>query len=558
MPMAAVGIAVVLVACTAGSPPASAPTEPAPSSATATSSDASTEPTAPTAPPGVVRVQGCEPRSLLPSDSTTRCGATVVRALFTPLVDLDPVDATPRWGSEAPDAVAADVVSIDARRWEIELKEGWEFHDGTPVTAESFVQAWDFAAYGPNAQANAFLFAPILGFEELHCPRPGCEPTAEHMRGLRVLDELTLEIVLAAPDRFLPRRLGHHAFSPLPAAALEDPVGWGEAPVGNGPFRMEGGWQHGERISLRAHEDHAGTVPSAERIDLVLHDDAEEAWRDLAAGGLDVADALPPARRAAAREEFPRVTREGDDVQALVVPTHRPELQDDRLALALSKAINRPALIERQLYHAARPARGLVPSAVSDETNRCGHRCSFDPDEARDLLARTEFPAGGIELWFDRGATQEAWVRGIARQWRAHLGLDDHQVRVRSLPHTMWVSHLQDQRIGGLHPIGWSMDVASPLEYLRQLHGPGGLFNFDRYAGAEAGARLAEAAGARTEREAMAALRRLERDIMDDMHHIPLWTLTHEAFHTTRVTGLALDVEGLVQLTQLAVVDEDE
>lgn len=557
-PAAAMVVVVCVVAgCTDGADPATAPS-PAGTSPVVAATETSTEPTPVDAPPGVVRVQGCEPRSLLPSGAATRCGATAVKGLFTPLVELDPVDATPRWGDDADHAVAASVSSIDARRWEIELEDGWEFHDGTPVTAESFVDAWNFAAYGPHAQANAFLFEPILGFDSLHCPQPGCEPTADEMRGLRVIDELTFEVVLSAPDGTLPRRLGHLALSPLPPDAFEDPEGWGEAPVGNGPFRMEGSWVHGERISLRAHDDYAGTPPEAEGIDLVLYDDGEDAWQDMVDGRLDVLDALPPPRRDQAREALQRVTRHGDDLQALVVPSRQPDLDDDRLAVALSKAIDRRGLIRQHLDNTARPARGLVPPVVSDETDRCGHRCRFDPEAAREWLDRVGMPQGGIELWFDRDSTQEPWVRAIARQWREHLGLEDHQVRVRSLPHTMWVSHLQDQRIGGLYPIGWSMDVASPLEYLEELHGPNGLFNFDRYVGAEVGARLAQAAAARTDREARLGMRRLEQDILEDMHHIPLWVLTHEVFHTVRVTDVGLDGKGRLLLSEVQVVEDEE
>ena len=30
--------------------------------------------------------------------------------------------------------------------WTIKIKSGWTFHDGTPVTAQTFVDAWNFAA----------------------------------------------------------------------------------------------------------------------------------------------------------------------------------------------------------------------------------------------------------------------------------------------------------------------------------------------------------------------------------------------------------------------------
>lgn len=554
---AAAGVVVLfaLAACTDVPDPLTDPVAgggPAPTERT--SVDAAT-PTAVDAPPGVARVQGCEPRSLLPSAATTRCGATVVSSVFTRLVELDPVDARPRWGSDADHAVAERVESLDGRRWEVELEEGWEFHDGTPVTADAFVDAWNFAAYGPNAQPHAFLFEPIVGFAGVQCIQPGCEPE-EQMRGLRVIDDLTLEVTLSAADRMFPRRLGHVAFSPLPPDAFEDPDGWGEAPVGNGPFRMEGSWRHGERISLRAHEDYPGTPPAAEGVDLLLYEDGATAWEELVAGRLDVVDALPPPLRDRARRDLGHVVRNGDDVQHLVVPALRSDLSNTRLALALSKAIDREQVIAEHLEGPARPARGLMPAVVSNEVDRCGDRCRFDPAEARRILGRVGLPSGGIELWFDRDTEHEAWVRAIARQWRQHLELDAQQVRVRSLPHTRWVSHLQDQRLPGLYPVGWSMDVASPREYLRELFAPGGLFNFDRYVGEDVGVRLAQAGAADTEAEARRTLYNLEQSLLADMHHIPLWTLSHEVFHTRRVEDVQLDGKGRVQLAELEVVDE--
>ena len=571
--MRAARVATALMTCLAVSCTSSSPSPDAGggSSPRASTALAPTDlPTAGQGPAGIVRLQGCEPRSLLPADAPRSCGHQVLRGLFTPLVELNPADGSPRWGLPNDDAVAASVESDDARRWRIELEEGWQFHDGTPVTAASFVDAWNFAAYGPNGQANAFLFDGIRGFDDLHCPEVGCEPVDDTMDGLRVVDEHTIEIELERPDRSLPRRLGHVAFSPLPAAAHEDPGAFSEAPVGNGPFRMEGPWRHGERIALRALEDHPSGAPGVDGVDVVLLEGAAQAWDALTGGRIDVAVALPPTRLAEAAATFERVVRAGDDYEALVVPSYLSHLSDDdRLARALSLAIDRRRLIAQHLAGRARPARGLVPDVVSDGTDRCGAVCRFDPAEARALLAEVGMPEDGVELWFDRAGGQEGWVRALAQQLREHLQLEPRQVRVRALGHTSWVAHLQDQRMGGLYPTGWSMDVASAGEYLQELHGPGGLFNFDRYpAGGDTTTTdattpprvdvaegLAAAARAPSEVDAQRAYRQLERRIVADMHHIPLWTRTHTAHHTERVAEVTLDGTGVVRLDELVLAE---
>lgn len=546
-----VALAATTVACTSGATP---PEDPAATRAGADTPPAA-EPTPTDAPAGIVRLQGCEPRSLLPSDVPRRCGQQVVEGLFSALVEIDPRDGSPRWGLADDAAVAASIRSIDARRWVIEVEDGWTFHDGTPVTATSFVDAWNFAAYGPNGQANAFLFEPIVGFDDLHCPEPGCEPTDTTLDGLRVVDEATLEVVLDRPDRSFPRRLGHVAFAPLPPAAIEDPDAFREAPVGNGPFRMEGAWAHEDRIALRAVEDHPSGGAAVDGVDVLLYDDLARARADLREGRLDVATALPPDAPPLG-PGFRRVVRDGDDYEALVVPTHLPGLsEDDRLGRAISMAIDRRRLIDAHLGGAARPATGLAPPVVSDEVDRCRATCHFAPEAARALLAEVGLPEGGIELWYDRDGGHEPWVRAIAGQLRRNLGLEAGEIRVRSLSHTSWVSHLEDQRVRGLYPTGWSMDVPSMLEYLEELHGIGGLFNFDRYAGADVGVRLAEARAADSEPEARLALRRLEQDLLADMHHVPLWVRTHEVVVSGRVADVDLDGKGRVRLLELELAE---
>jgi oligopeptide transport system substrate-binding protein len=57
--------------------------------------------------------------------------------MFTGLVKYNPDTA------KLENAVASDISSDDNVTCHITLNEGWTFHDGTDVTAESFVRAWN-------------------------------------------------------------------------------------------------------------------------------------------------------------------------------------------------------------------------------------------------------------------------------------------------------------------------------------------------------------------------------------------------------------------------------
>jgi oligopeptide transport system substrate-binding protein len=104
-----------------------------------------------------------EPEHLTPPNSNESEGIEVLSALFRQLVENDPVTSEPEL------VVAESIVTEDGgKTYTITVADGWTFHDGTPVTAQSFVDAWNYTANGANAQANNGFFSGILGYAELN------------------------------------------------------------------------------------------------------------------------------------------------------------------------------------------------------------------------------------------------------------------------------------------------------------------------------------------------------------------------------------------------------
>ena len=55
--------------------------------------------------------------------------------------------------------MAESIDSQDGQVWTIKLKDGQKFQNGEPVDAASYLRAWNYAAYGPNATQTGFFFA---------------------------------------------------------------------------------------------------------------------------------------------------------------------------------------------------------------------------------------------------------------------------------------------------------------------------------------------------------------------------------------------------------------
>src|SRR5690606_13483515 len=131
----------------------------------------------------------------------------------------------------------------DNQTFTITLAEGWTFSDGTPVTSNSFVDAWNYGALLSNAQNSSYFFESIEGYS--------AEEDSE-LTGLEVVDERTFTVRLSQPEFDFPQRLGYSAFYPLPESAFEDMEAFGENPVGNGPYKLaeEGAWEHNVQIDV--------------------------------------------------------------------------------------------------------------------------------------------------------------------------------------------------------------------------------------------------------------------------------------------------------------------
>lgn len=65
-------------------------------------------------------------------------------------------------GNPAPE-VAQSIESGDNVNYRIVLKPGWRFTDGSPVTAHSFVDAWNYGALSTNAQLQQSFSARSTG-----------------------------------------------------------------------------------------------------------------------------------------------------------------------------------------------------------------------------------------------------------------------------------------------------------------------------------------------------------------------------------------------------------
>jgi ABC-type transport system substrate-binding protein len=491
---------------------------------------------------------------LVPGNTVDEFGTQVLESLWTGLVE---------YGSDGEveySGVAESVSSSDSVTWTVTLEDGWTFHDGTPVTAASFVDAWNWTAYSPNAQAGSYFFANIAGYGDLQAPvddagEPAGDPVATEMSGLEVVDDHTFTVTLTAPFAQFPVTLGYNPFFPLPESFYVDPEAFGREPIGNGPFRAQGEFVPGEGLTVAAYAEFAGEqVPSVEAIEFRVYADTGTAYTDALAGNLDVLPRIPADASGTAPEEFAGRYLESaaSAFTFLGLPLYQERYADPRVRQALSLAIDRDLIAEQIFAGTRQAADSLVPPVVDGHRDgACGY-CVLDVERANELLDEAGFDrTQPVDLWFNSGAGNEPWMEAIGNQLRSNLGVEF--VLRGDLAPPEYGPLLGSKGMTGPFRMGWSMDYPSPQNFLEPLYATEAGGNFAFYSNLAVDALLADGNAAGGNEQAITLYNRAEDLLLEDMPVIPLFFDVTQSVHSTDVADLVVDVFGRVDTTAVTL-----
>ncbi|MGK4584800.1 peptide ABC transporter substrate-binding protein [Kitasatospora sp. HPMI-4] len=488
----------------------------------------------PQVPGGAFSVGLTEPDHLTPGRTTSSYAIQVLQGLFDTPVTLDPDDGHVR------PLAASSVESADQRVWTLKFRPGATFHDGEPVTAQSFADSWNAAAYGPNGwEANSY-FAQIDGYAALN-PARGQRPATDRLSGLRVLDPATLQVTLSAPFSQFPMLLAFPAFAPLPRAAFTDPDGFDRHPIGNGPFAMDGNWQHNQRIDLVRAASYTGSRPAmADAVHFKIFTSKDTAFTELRAGHLDFLSTVPAARAYEAKRTFGRrySVRPSGTMDYLGLPLWDPRYANPELRRAISMAIDRKG-ITRAIYNEVHiPADSIVAAMIpGHRPGACGETCTYQPTRAKELFDHAGGFTGPMELYFaNSDPTYEQWMTAIANELRQNLGIRDvtfHKMAAADLG-TVLNSH----KTTGPYRQNWVMDYPSMQNYLA------GLYNHDNRMGwhnPRFDDLLARGDAAPTRQQSTAYYQQAEDVALAERPLIPLWNWQDQSAWSSRIGDLVID-----------------
>ncbi len=334
--------------------------------------------------------------------------------------------------SQLEPGLATEWKTIDPLTWEFKLRKGVKFHDGSDFTAADVVASIERVPKVENSPS------PFTAF-------------TKQIKEMIVVDPYTIRLRTATPYPLMPSDMTQVTIiSKAAAKATTEDFNSGKAAIGTGPYKLVR-YVKGDRIELVRNDAYWGGKTPWEKVTLrVLPQDASRVAA-LLSGDVQAIENVPTADVAQLRKDkklqLSRTVADrliylhldsSRDVSPFVTdkagkPLEKNPLKDVRVRRAMSKAINRAAIVDKVMEGEAIPAGQLVPEFLFGATKNLKVE-PFDPEGAKKLLAEAGYPDGfGLTIHAPNNRyVNDAKIAQAVAQMLSRVGIDTKVVAMPS------------------------------------------------------------------------------------------------------------------------------
>ena len=275
--------------------------------------------------------------------------------------------------------------------WEFKLRKGVTWHDGTPFTADDVVFTFQRAPNVPNSPSS--FAAAVKG------------------KTVKKIDDYTVHISAGSVAPTLPNELSSLFIVSKKhgeGAKTED-YNSGKAAIGTGPYKLVK-FTPGDRIEFARNDAYWGGKPKWAKLTFRPISAGPARVAALLAGDVDLIEDTPTADIERLKKE-PKVEisqtasnrlvyffiDHARDVTPFAKAKDGSEIKnpfkDKRVRQAMTKAINRDAIVSRVMEGVAIPAGQFLPDGYFGVSPKL-KPVAYDPEGAKKLLAEAGFPNG--------------------------------------------------------------------------------------------------------------------------------------------------------------------
>ena len=349
-------------------------------------------------------------------------------------------------------------VSDDLLMYTFHLRHGVKFHNGREVIASDFIYSFERLMNPDEAAIPINILENVVGVDAYKAG------TADHISGLKMIDDYTLTITLSNVDVDFLYKLAEPGASVVPQEAVES-LGrdFGRTPVSCGPFKFES-WI-GNEITLVAFEDYYDGRPYLDK--LIYRTMLEPGTRGAAFEAEEID---------ATRLTSPQYLKYRNDplykdylievaelwTRNLYFNTREGPFVDKKVRQAFNYAIDNKIIIEKFLLGMAFPCVGYLPNSLPTyNPELVGY--DYNPELAKELLKAAGYENGvSVEIIGD--STSPTW--GIPYVEAAVPYLEAVGFKVTLVPLESAARHTR--RNTGEHDAGMTSTggSVSPLSYM--------------------------------------------------------------------------------------------
>ena len=408
------------------------------------------------------RAQSADPQTLDPHKATLMQEAHIAYDLFEGLVSYDAK------AKLIPGAAKSWTVSPDGKVYTFKLREGNKWSDGTPVTADDFVQSWRRAVDPKTASGYASMLFTVKNAEAI----TNGEVPLDAL-GVRAIDPLTFEVTLNGPTPYFLETMTFPTTYPVPMAAVQkfgaDWVKPGNM-VSNGAYTLKDYSPKDKVVIVKNKNFHDAANVAIDTIHYITIEDRSAALKRFEAGEIDSYDDIPVEQMSYVKEKFPGEFLTGPSlaIYYMWIKNDKPPFDNPKLRRAFSLMIDREYLAEKIWAGTMAPGYSLTPAMEGFDPVEPDYKAMTQverEEEAKKLM--TELGYGPdkplkLELRYDTSENHRNTMIAVADMMKP-FGIDASLLNMDKKTH---VSHLQGKGDYDLARVNWFGDFRDPQTFL--------------------------------------------------------------------------------------------
>jgi oligopeptide transport system substrate-binding protein len=498
------------------------------------------------------------PQDLVPSNCYDLYCANILQGVFTGLYTFETEGTSMK---TVPTPLLKSVSTSDnGKTYVIEINSGSSFTNGEAITAQTFVDTWNFAANGGNGQQLGFVFGPSQLNVEGYDTVADENSTDGQMSGLKATSDTTIEMTLVAPigQTLFENYVAGPQIYPMPKEALsKDAVlDWGKQPIGNGPYMLKEPWSQTGATLVR-NPDYAFTAGKADQIEFRFYADTNAEWADLQANNLDVISNMPQAALATASSVLGDryINESALSFSYEAYPTQVKAFQDRNVRVALAKAVDW-AEINKTLYYDTRTVAKSFgpPSVAGGGEDVCGDDCTFDPAAAKALLDEAGGLPGNKVQISGLANSPNTVAKAECNMIQKNLGVTCEVKIFESFGDMLDAfDKLGPSDEGFILGLGWGADNPTLANMIAPLFGTDSASNYIKYSNPEFDKLIAEGNQAADEATAISKWQQAEQVLYADFAgHATQWR-NNVGGYSTNVENVKINPGGFVNISEITV-----